>query len=615
MPLRFHCTNCRHLLSIGRRKAGSETTCPICRHPQKVPDLATPAQETPAATSKPRRAAEMTARLVSLALALALLGILGGFIWIFPNPLLPSKEPRHEDEVQRVSLDQNRFLPLVQEVESAPRNAPASPLPPPPAPPNAAKRPSNSLPATDRRPPDLHSPAPAAKNIPKKKPSPPRTNRGEAELLGDELVEAAPERQEALLQKLREGKGSEYTQALAAAIGRLSDEAKKKAREILIERLTRFTSNTLLSYLGIDDAELRRAAVLAFGNKDNKDHISELIDLLEDPDPSVVDAVHVALTRLTSPDTGAKTAPEKRAEAVPNRSPDAQTRTSISRPVPPPEEGNPPATDSLASKAKPQKKDDDVPEVSLVPPPETSPEMKAFLRANALALYSKKPSERIQAARVLGGLSDQGKPARRHLCAAMLDPVLEVRVAAADALKNIDPKMHYLAVVLATEKVASNYDARRVETLLAKIQKLQEDGEPLAPLVIHVVKFAVSSGTHSLLTTSLTTLSRIGRKDLSSYRVVATALNNRDPSIRVIALRGLARMKHGKLAVPKILALLRMETPLNRIAAMEALAALADESTEEIVAEAIAAQRYHNEESVRRAVDAALNKLENKQNP
>ena len=80
-------------------------------------------------------------------------------------------------------------------------------------------------------------------------------------------------------------------------------------------------------------------------------------------------------------------------------------------------------------------------------------------------------------------------------------------------------------------------------------------------------------------------------------------------------MRGLAHMKHGKLAVPKILALLRTETPLNRIAAMETLAALADESTEEIVAEAIAAQRYHKEESVRRAVDAALNKLENKQNP
>lgn len=615
MPLRFHCTNCRHLLSIGRRKAGTDTTCPLCRYSQKVPDLASPVPSTPAATSKPRRPAEWPARLVSLALALALLGLLGGFIWLFPNPLLPPKEQRRGDEEQRASLTQNSFLPLVQEVESPSRNAPASPLPPPPAPPAAKNRSSDSLPATDRRPPDLHSPAPAAKNTPKKKPSSPRTNRGEAELLGDELVEAEPERREVVLRKLNEGKGSEYTQALATAIGRLSDEAKKKARETLIERLTRFTSTTLLTYLGFDDPELRRAAVLALGNKEDKDHVSELIDLLEDPDPSVVDAVHVVLTRLTSPDTRTKTAPEKRAAAVPDRSPDAQARTSPSRQVAPPVEGNSRAADSLASKTKQPKKDDDVPEVSLVPPEETSPEMKALLRANVLALYSKKPAERIQAARVLGGLGEQGKAARRHLCAAMLDPVVEVRVAAADALKIIDPKMHYLAVVLATEKVESPTDVDRVEKLLEKLQKLKEDGEPLAPLVAHVVKYAASSGVHTLLLTSLATLSRIGRKDLFSYRVIATALNNRDPSIRAIALRGLAGMKHGKLAVPKILALLRMETPPNRIAAIETLAVLADESTEEIIADAIASQRYHNEESVRRAVDAALNKLENKQNP
>jgi len=139
--------------------------------------------------------------------------------------------------------------------------------------------------------------------------------------------------------------------------------------------------------------------------------------------------------------------------------------------------------------------------------------VKAIIRANALALYSKRPSERIQAARVLGGLGEEGKPARRLLCGAMLDPVIDVRVAAADALKNIDPKMHYLAVVLATEKVATNLDSAHVVTLLGKIQRLEEDGEPLAPLVSYVVKFAASNGANTLLTTALTTLSRIGRKD------------------------------------------------------------------------------------------------------
>jgi HEAT repeat protein len=446
----------------------------------------------------------------------------------------------------------------------------------------------------------------------------PRTKQEEADAVGDQLVKAALEQQDGLLKKLRTAKGSEYTQALAAAIGRLSDAAKAKARQSLAERLARFTSTTLLAYLGSEDAELRRAAALALGMKDDKDHISELIDLLEDPEPFVVRAAHAALKSLTSGGDSARgsdVASVKPAEARPARTAPSREKPAIPRRPTPSAEGKMPATDSQPSKGTAQTKDDDVPDVALVPPEETSSEMKAYLRATAVSLSSGTASERIRAARTLGELGEQAKPARRLLCAAMLDPVVAVRVVAADALKNIDPKMHYLAVVLATEKVGSVSDASRVATLLGKIQKLEDDGEPLAPLVAYVVKFSASNGTNHLLITALTTLSRIGRKDLSSYRVVASALSHHDPFIRAIALRGLARMKHGKLAIPRILALLRIDLPVNRIGAIEALAALADGSTEEIIAEAIVAQRYHNDEGVRRAVETALNKLENKQNP
>ncbi len=621
MPLHFRCTNCLHLLSIGRRKAGTETTCPICHHLQKIPD---PANQEPAnylqtaKVGEPRRAAETAARLISLSLALAMLGFLGWLMWIFPRLSPPPMEQRLGNEEQLASLAEVDPLPLLQpEIESPPRDASAplsSPLPPPPPnPPAAAKnRSSDPPPVLERRPPDLPSLAPPAKDTPKKKPPLPDTKRGEADSLGEELVEAAPEQQMVLLEKLRNGKGAEYTQALAAAIGRLSDEAKKKARQTLADRLSRFTSTTLLAYLGSENPELRRAAALALGMKDDKDHISELIDLLEDPEPSVVHAAHAALQKITNPDSssGIKRAPEGSAEARTPQTPQSREPASPSRSSMPSAEVKAPAVDLQASKSKQRKQDDDLPDTSLVPPPESPPGVKAIIRANALALYSKRASDRLQAARALGGLAEEGKPARRLLCGAMLDPVIAVRVAAADALKNIDPKMHYLAVVLATEN-----DADRLSTLLGKIQKLEDDGEPLAPLVAYVVKFAASKGINTLLTTALTTLSRIGKKDLSSYRVIATALTNRDPLIRAIALRGLARMKHGKLAVPRILALLKMDIPINRIAAIKALAALADESTEEIIAEAIATQRYHNDASVRRAVETALNKIENKQNP
>ncbi len=639
MPIRFRCESCQHRFSIGRRKVGIEIACCICHHLQKVPDLANrepflisgmmlppslalpPTQfPTREGTRKTRRTTEVVARLVSLTLAPAMLGLVGWLMWIFPNPSPSPSGQRPPSEEQLASVAQVNPLPLLQpevEVSSREGSAPLSSRPPPPAPPAAAKnRPPDPPPVLERRPPDLPPPAWPAKDIPKKKP-PPNTNQAEADSLGEELVTAASERQEALLEQLRKGKGSEYSGALVAAIGELKGEAKEKVRQTLANRLKRFTPATLLAYLGNESPELRCAAALALGMKDDKDHISELIDLLDDPESSVVRAAHVALERLTGRDfaPASKVASNEHADARPARIPDVGEQTSRSRHPMPTAEGKPPARDSQAAKPKQPKKDDDLPDTSLVPPEDASPAVKAIIRANVLALHSKRASERIQAARVLGGLAEEGKPVRRFLCGAMLDPVIAVRVAAADALKNIDPKMHYLAVVLATEKVATGYDANRVVSLLKKIQKQEDDGEPLAPLVAFTVKFAASNGADALLLTALETLSHIGRKDLSSYKVIATALANRDRKVREVALKGLTRMKHGKLAVARILALLKVDTPANRIVAIETLTVLADESTEEIIADAIAAQRYYDDKEVRRAVETALNKLENKQNP
>lgn len=600
--IRFACPACKSIHQSPDWTVGSKTVCPKCGQRLLIPN-----------SLKPK--SEIAVRLVSLTLALAMLGVLGWLIWMFPNATPQPDGQRSQDNEQLANLAQINPLPLVQEVERSHRDVSAplsSRIPPSPASPASARRRlAASPPKVESRPPELPSPARPAEDTPKRQSPLPSTDKGEADLLGEELVKAASEKQEELLGRLRQGKGPEYTQALATAISRLSDEVKQKARQTLADRLTRFTAKTLLAYLGDENPELRRAAALALGMKDDKDHIGDLINMLEDPEPLVVHAVQASLKSLTAQDA----ATEDHAEAQPARTPFSRAQASPPRSPTPPPEANPPTRDTQVSKAKQQKRDDDVPDVSLVPPEETSSAVKAIIKANAIALHSKRASERIQAAQVLGGLGEAGKPARRLLCAAMLDPVSAVRVAAADALKNIDPKMHYLAVVLSTEQVATGNDVTRVVTLLKKIQKLEEDGEPLAPLVAFVAKFAANNGVYDLFTTALTTLTHIGKRDLSSYRVIASTLTSRDALVRAIALRELGRMKHGKLAVPRILVLLKLDTPANRIAAIEALTTLADESTEEIIADAIATQRYHGDEAVRRAVEVALNKLENKQTP
>src|SRR3989442_2805064 len=66
--------------------------------------------------------------------------------------------------------------------------------------------------------------------------------------------------QRQLIVDLREGKGVAYTEALAAAIPKLSGDSKLRARDALAERLARMTADTLRDKLQEDSLEVRRAA-------------------------------------------------------------------------------------------------------------------------------------------------------------------------------------------------------------------------------------------------------------------------------------------------------------------------------------------------------------------
>jgi hypothetical protein len=122
--------------------------------------------------------------------------------------------------------------------------------------------------------------------------------------IGDELIKASPSKWQKALEKLRDGKGPEYTQALAYAISQLDGQQKKSARDALAERLSNMKSSTLGQYLVDENLELRRAAALACAIKEDKTHISKLIDLLDDPEKTVERAAYAALKDLTKQDFG-----------------------------------------------------------------------------------------------------------------------------------------------------------------------------------------------------------------------------------------------------------------------------------------------------------------------
>ncbi len=122
--------------------------------------------------------------------------------------------------------------------------------------------------------------------------------------MAGDLVKASGSRHTMLLKQISEGKGVEFTEALALAIPQLKGENKRKARTALTQRLTRMKEATLTNYLADEDIEIRRAAALACAAKGSKTIVPHLIPLLRDPQQLVAEAAHEALKDLTGQDFG-----------------------------------------------------------------------------------------------------------------------------------------------------------------------------------------------------------------------------------------------------------------------------------------------------------------------
>ncbi|HLJ95577.1 MAG TPA: hypothetical protein VKU02_20540 [Gemmataceae bacterium] len=134
--------------------------------------------------------------------------------------------------------------------------------------------------------------------------TPPSSEEKEAAELAKRLIQAPPDKQEAILEILKERKGVAYSDALAQAITHLKGPNMLKARDALAERLSRMTASTLREKLQEESPEIRRAAALACAMKEDKSFIPDLIARLEDPQRSVSYAAHAALKELAGKDFG-----------------------------------------------------------------------------------------------------------------------------------------------------------------------------------------------------------------------------------------------------------------------------------------------------------------------
>jgi hypothetical protein len=122
--------------------------------------------------------------------------------------------------------------------------------------------------------------------------------------LASRLLKSADADWKKLLAQARDAKGSTNTRALMLTATNTTGDRKKQAREALAERLARMTPATLRAMMKEEQAELRRAAALACAMKDDRAHVPDLIELITDPNDSVVLAAKAGLKSLTGKDFG-----------------------------------------------------------------------------------------------------------------------------------------------------------------------------------------------------------------------------------------------------------------------------------------------------------------------
>jgi hypothetical protein len=124
----------------------------------------------------------------------------------------------------------------------------------------------------------------------------------------DKLKQALPglsdKQQTAVLEELRDRKGTEATLALAEAISSLDEPQDELARKFLAQRMERMTAATLVRYLEYDDEEIRLAAAKAAVGKEDLALVGPLIELLPARNVALGDAAHAALVKLTGQDFG-----------------------------------------------------------------------------------------------------------------------------------------------------------------------------------------------------------------------------------------------------------------------------------------------------------------------
>jgi hypothetical protein len=124
--------------------------------------------------------------------------------------------------------------------------------------------------------------------------------------LRDSLIASSAHQQAERLKIYREKSGPGYATALAQAIPKLFPGLQKGARNQLADKLYSLPVRTLATNLSDPDMELRRAGIAVCRQRKLKSLTPELIEMLDDTDPSIAKEAHQVLQKFAAKDLGPK---------------------------------------------------------------------------------------------------------------------------------------------------------------------------------------------------------------------------------------------------------------------------------------------------------------------
>lgn len=223
-------------------------------------------------------------------------------------------------------------------------------------------------------------------------------------------------------------------------------------------------------------------------------------------------------------------------------------------------------------------------------------------------LKNTKPATRAKAAKAIGEVGADARPALRPLVAAMLDPSPAVRVAAADAVKAIDRE---------TGERALNFLLNPTGYMFEQTAQLGRAAEPLLPIILFYGRTQTFKGKP------------IPQCKVGAWAMLkaAVSISPRDPDVQAFVLSYIAKPIHedallvaleaapdvsDKAAMRRhVIALLggKQFSSLATIRTVTLLAGIADGESKDAIRKAIESHRFNTSPGVRKAVDDALAQL------